>query len=167
LGSDILEKIHGGIMIIYEQDGKDILTCNVEAVVNPVSCVGVMGRGLAAQIKQAYPANFEAYRKACGDGDIHLGRMFVYRRRTNHYPKYIINFPTKFSWKARDYILDIHNGLIDLARFIQDKGITSIAIPALGCGLGGLDWGQVKFLIEQTLSGIEGLTVHVFPPGKY
>jgi O-acetyl-ADP-ribose deacetylase (regulator of RNase III) len=137
-------------MIIYKQG--DIFLENVEAIVNPVNCVGVMGKGLALQFKQKYPDNFKNYREACLQKVVKLGQIHTYiNPQTTSNPRYIFNFPTKYHWKNKSQSDDIRIGLIQLAYLIRIFQIKSIAIPPLGCGLGGLKWEDVKSLIEQHL----------------
>ena len=134
------------------QDGTgNLLAADVDALVNPVNTVGVMGRGLALQFKRAFPANFTAYEQACRRREVRAGKMFVYDNGQMLRPHWIINFPTKKHWSAPSEISDIAAGLRDLRRVIDDLEITSIAMPAIGCGLGGLDWADVKPLIEECL----------------
>lgn len=141
----------------------DILSANAEALVNTVNCVGIMGRGIALQFKNAFPDNFEAYKKACEADQVRPGRMFMFVTGELH-PKYIINFPTKRHWKGKSRIEDIQSGLVALRQEIERRGIKSIAIPPLGSGLGGLDWSQVRPLIEQALTDIAELDVTIFEP---
>src|SRR5262249_8288817 len=115
----------------------DILSADAEALVNTVNCVGIMGRGVALQFKNAFPSNFKAYAAACAQGDVQPGRMFVHETRTITNPKFIINFPTKRHWRGKSRIEDIETGLIALKAEIRNRNITSIAIPPLGSGLGG------------------------------
>jgi len=143
----------------------DILQAECEAIVNSVNCVGVMGRGVALQFKQAYPANFKAYAAACRRGEVQPGRMFVFDTGELTWPRYIINFPTKRHWRGKSRIEDVHDGLEALVAEIQARGIHSIAIPPLGSGLGGLDWGDVRPLIEGALSGLVDVNVLVLEPG--
>ena len=82
----------------------DLLKAGTEAIVNTVNCVGVMGKGIALQFKQAFPANYEAYRKACEAKQVRLGEMFVFDTGSMINPRYIINFPTKGHWKAKSKI---------------------------------------------------------------
>ena len=128
-----------------------------EAIVNPVNCVGVMGSGLAREIKFAYPDNFIAYLGACTRREVWPGKMFVFDRETAMKPKFIINFPTKQHWRQSSRLEDIEAGLISLAQEIESREITSIAIPALGCGLGGLDWADVKPRILAALRPFKNL----------
>ena len=150
-------------MIEYVQG--DILQADAEALVNTVNCVGVMGRGIALQFKNAYPANFAEYKHACDRGDVVPGRMLIYRTGALTNPKYIINFPTKRHWKGKSRLEDIKSGLDALAGDIKALGITSIAIPPLGSGLGGLPWEQVRQLIQQKIGTLEHVTVLVYEPG--
>ncbi len=142
----------------------DILQAPAEALVNSVNCVGVMGRGVALQFKQAYPANFKAYAAACRRGEVQPGRMFVFDTGELTWPRYIINFPTKRHWRGKSRIEDIRDGLDALVAEIRGLGIRSIAVPPLGSGLGGLDWGEVRPLIEAALGALGAVEVLVFEP---
>ena len=142
----------------------DILAEDAEALVNTVNCVGVMGRGIALQFKKAFPENFRAYADACGRGEVRPGRMFVFETGGLTNPRYIVNFPTKRHWRGNSRIEDIEAGLADLTRLIRERGICSIAIPPLGSGLGGLEWGAVRQRIEEALRGFNDLRIVVFEP---
>ena len=150
-------------MIEYTQG--DILKCEAEALVNTVNCVGVMGRGIALQFKNQFPANFKAYAAACKRQEIQPGRMFVFETGELTPPRYIINFPTKRHWRGKSRLEDIESGLATLVAVIRERGIRSIAIPPLGSGLGGLDWAQVRPRIEAALRELEDVRVIVFEPG--
>lgn len=141
-----------------------ILQCEADALVNTVNCVGVMGRGIALQFKNAFPENFKAYQAACKHEAVQPGRMFVYETGQLAPPRFIINFPTKRHWRGKSRIEDIEAGLVDLARVIREKGIRSIAIPPLGSGLGGLEWNDVRPRIERALAPLEDVQVLVFEP---
>lgn len=142
----------------------DILRDEAEAIVNTVNCVGVMGRGIALQFKKAYPENFKAYAAACKQDEVQPGRMFVYRNEGLFSPRYIINFPTKRHWRGKSRMEDVEAGLEDLARVIRENDINSIALPPLGCGLGGLDWSEVKARIEQALAPLTDVAINVYEP---
>ena len=131
----------------------NLLEADVDALVNTVNTKGVMGKGVALQFRRAFPENYEAYRAACNAGEIQLGRMFVVPL-TSHLggPRLIINFPTKKHWKSRSRIADIEAGLADLRRVIDEHGIRTLALPPLGCGLGGLEWSDVRPRIEAALA---------------
>jgi O-acetyl-ADP-ribose deacetylase (regulator of RNase III) len=143
----------------------NILKQEVEALVNTVNCVGVMGRGVALQFKQAFPENYKLYKDACKKGEVKPGRMFVFDMHTMIGPKIIINFPTKRHWKEKSRIEDIESGLIDLMQVLRTRDIKSVAIPPLGCGLGGLDWKMVRPLIENALSELPDIQAILFEPG--
>lgn len=143
----------------------DILKADVEALVNTVNCVGVMGRGIALQFKKWFPANFKAYESACKREEIQPGQMFVFETRQLTNPKYIINFPTKRHWRGKSRIADIESGLDALVDEIHTRKIRSIAVPPLGSGLGGLDWTEVRTLIEKRLADLGDVRVLVFEPG--
>ena len=141
----------------------DIFKTDAEAIVNTVNCVGIMGRGIALQFKNAYPANFKAYKAACDAEQVQPGRMFVYE--TGKFtPRFIINFPTKRHWKGKSRIEDVEAGLIALAKEIRSRGIKSVAVPPLGAGLGGLDWDDVLPRIKSALQDIPDINVIIFEP---
>ncbi len=142
----------------------DILEDHAEAIVNTVNCVGVMGRGIALQFKKAYPENFKAYAKACKNGEVQSGKMFVFKTGALLGPQYVINFPTKRHWRDKSKIEDIEAGLNDLVRVIDENNIRSIAIPPLGSGLGGLDWKVVRRMIVRAMSSCDDLDVIVYEP---
>lgn len=150
-------------MIRYTQG--DILKAEAEALVNTVNCVGVMGRGIALQFKQAFPANFKAYEAACQRGEVQPGRMFVFDTGQLTMPRYIINFPTKRHWRGKSRIEDIEAGLAALVEEVRSRNIRSIAIPPLGSGLGGLDWTDVRPRIERALAALPEVEAIVFGPG--
>ena len=122
----------------------DIFEEDVEALVNSVNCVGVMGRGIALQFKNRFPENFKAYAAACKRDEVKPGRMFIHESGTMTNPRYIVNFPTKRHWRGKSRMEDIEAGLADLAREIKRRNIRSIAIPPLGSSLGKLDWADVR-----------------------
>ncbi len=144
----------------------NILEAEAEAIVNAVNCVGVMGKGLALQFKKTHPANFEAYRRECAAGQVQPGRMFIHAMGRMDKPKYIINFPTKRHWRDPSRYDDIQAGLTSLVEEIRRMGIGSIAVPPLGCGLGGLDWTEVRSLIEAAFAELAGVRVLLYEPAE-
>jgi O-acetyl-ADP-ribose deacetylase (regulator of RNase III) len=144
-------------MIIYTSG--NLFGAPVVALVNPVNTVGVMGLGLALQFKERFPENYTLYRAACAAGIVQIGRMFV----TYAGPQVVVNFPTKRHWSNRSQLPDIRAGLVDLQRVVADLNLASIAIPALGCGAGGLDWHDVQPLIHAHVN-VLSLTAYVYVP---
>ncbi len=149
-------------MIEFKQD--NLLEENIEALVNTVNCVGVMGKGIALQFKQAFPENFKQYKKACDAKEVKPGRMFT-TSTDKLFPKYIINFPTKNHWKGKSKIEDIESGLKALVKEVRQLNIKEIAIPPLGCGNGGLDWAQVKPMIVNAFAELPDVRVVIFEAG--
>jgi O-acetyl-ADP-ribose deacetylase (regulator of RNase III) len=149
--------------MITETKG-NLLEADVEALVNTVNCVGIMGKGIALQFKKAFPENFKDYEKACEKGQVLLGKMFLVNLNRLQNPRYIINFPTKKHWHADSRLKDIATGLEDLVRVIKELKIHSVAIPPLGCGHGGLEWNEVRHLIEKFLSQLVDVQVMLYPP---
>lgn len=142
----------------------NILAADAEALVNTVNCVGIMGRGIALQFKQMFPANFKAYAAACAADLVQPGRMFVFETRALSNPRYIVNFPTKRHWRGNSRIEDIESGLVALVGEIRTRNIRSVAIPPLGSGLGGLAWSDVRPLIVSALEAVPDLRVIVYEP---
>lgn len=153
-------------MIIFTQG--NLLEADVEAVVNTVNTVGIMGKGIALMFKERFPRNFEAYVRACGAGEVRIGKMYVTESKELFGPRWIINFPTKTHWRVRTKIEWVEDGLEDLVHVIREKAIRSIAIPPLGCGNGGLDWDDVRPLIVSRLEKLDGVDAIVYEPtAKY
>jgi O-acetyl-ADP-ribose deacetylase (regulator of RNase III) len=142
----------------------DIFKEEAQAIVNTVNCVGVMGRGIALQFKKRFPENFKKYEVACKHKEVMPGKMFVFKTGEFIGPKYIINFPTKRHWRGKSRMEDIDSGLIDLVQVIKDNNIQSIALPPLGCGLGGLEWSEVRSRIELLLAELTDVQTIVFEP---
>lgn len=147
--------------MILHADG-DLLATNAEALVNTVNTVGVMGKGIALQFKLAFPDNYAAYEAACKREEVCIGKMFVFHRENN--PRIIINFPTKRHWKGKSKIEDVQSGLKALIEVVKKEHIESIAVPPLGCGNGGLDWREVRPLIEQAFAELPDVKVQLFDP---
>ena len=137
---------------------------DVDAVVNVVNCVGVMGKGIALQFKNKWPDNFTAYAEACRAGEVRPGRMFIFDAGGLVKPNFIVNFPTKDHWRGASKIEFIRDGLADLVKQVRRLGIRSIAIPPLGCGNGGLDWAEVRPLIEGAFEPLPDVEVRLFEP---
>jgi O-acetyl-ADP-ribose deacetylase (regulator of RNase III) len=143
----------------------NLLKAETEALVNTVNTVGVMGKGIALMFKEAFPENFRAYSVACKKHEIEVGHIFATERKDLvGGPKWIINFPTKKHWRNPSKIDWIKDGLQDLVRFIREHKIKSIALPPLGSGNGGLDWKEVRPIIESTLGSLQDVDVLVFEP---
>jgi len=143
----------------------NLLEAPVEALVNTVNTVGVMGKGIALQFKQAYPEMFRDYQRACKYQAVQLGKMDVHDLGgLIGGPRWIINFPTKGHWRSKSRIEDVRSGLEDLALVIKKMGINSIAVPPLGCGHGGLHWEEVRFLIEEAFSDMPDTEVLLYAP---
>ena len=137
----------------------NIFNSDCEFLVNPVNCVGVMGKGLALEFKNKYPLNFEIYKKACDNASFNIGNLLIVPVDN----KFIVNFPTKKHWRNKSDLKFIKIGLEELKVAIKDFNIKSIALPKLGCGLGGLDWNEVFDLIKDFHNSIvDNVLVQVF-----
>jgi O-acetyl-ADP-ribose deacetylase (regulator of RNase III) len=142
----------------------DILNADVEALVNTVNCVGVMGRGIALQFKKAFPENFKHYKTACDRKELLPGVMLIHDLHSLCNPRYVINFPTKRHWKGKSRMADIESGLRALVEAVRKRNIHSIAIPPLGCGLGGLRWADVREKIEEAFQELAEVRVLLYEP---
>jgi O-acetyl-ADP-ribose deacetylase (regulator of RNase III) len=155
-------------LIVFKRG--NIFEESVDALVNPINCVGVSGKGLALEFKKRWPAIYEIYRAAAVRGKIRPGHVFTVTDHTIHGEGYpngflaIIHFPTKRHWRMKSLPEDIELGLGALAQEVVRLRLTSIAIPALGCGNGGLPWSWVREQIVQTFRYFDNVNVVVFEP---
>lgn len=152
-------------MIKIKKQG-NLLDEQVDALVNTINCVGVMGKGIALQFKMMFPQNYAEYKKACERNEVKIGKMFITERGRLFSPHYIINFPTKEHWKEKSKIEYIECGLHDLIENIKKLKIKSIAVPPLGSGSGGLKWSDVKSLILEKIAEVEDLSVIIYEPSN-
>jgi O-acetyl-ADP-ribose deacetylase (regulator of RNase III) len=150
---------------MIERTQGNLLKAPAEALVNTVNTVGVMGKGIALQFRQAFPEMYRAYEKACKEGEVRLGEVQVYDLGgLVGGPRWIINFPTKGHWRADSRLADIENGLADLVVKVRELKIRSIAVPPLGCGNGGLDWQEVGPRIERAFAVLPNVQVFLYEP---
>jgi O-acetyl-ADP-ribose deacetylase (regulator of RNase III) len=155
-------------MMTIEYKNGDMFDEPTEAIVNTVNCVGVMGKGVALEFKRRWPENFKAYKALCDAQELAPGRMFVFNNSDflnagTH--RYLINFPTKQHWRSKSKIEYVRDGLVDFVNQVRKLGIKSVALPPLGCGNGGLDWADVRPLIEARLAELPEVRFVVFAPG--
>lgn len=145
----------------------DLFEANVDTLVCPVNCIGVMGAGLALEFKKRYPHFYRAYYECCRNCDLTLGRIYVYdvvyAREAPPVCKHLVAFPTKFHWKDKSEGSYIDAGLQELRRWVDEARVPSVALPALGCGLGGLTWADVRGSIERAFEDVEA-RVRVYEP---
>jgi O-acetyl-ADP-ribose deacetylase (regulator of RNase III) len=153
----------GSAAVITRRTG-NLLDDDAQALINPVNTAAVMGKGLALAFKQRHPQAFTEYRSACSSGAVKPGRMHVVDLGALAPNRYVINFPTKRHWRDPSRLGDIRLGLDHLVSVIGALEISSIAVPPLGCGLGGLDWAVVEPMITSALAPIEGLEVRIYSP---
>ena len=144
----------------------NLIDAQVEALVNTVNEVGVMGKGVALMFREAFPESARAYQAAAKAGTVHVGHVFVTERRSLIAPKYIVHFPTKKHWRHPSRIEWIRRGLRDLVRVIRERQIRSVALPPLGCGNGGLDWEVVRREIEAALNAVPDVDVSLYEPAQ-
>lgn len=142
-------------MIHHVTDGGDIARAPTQAIVNPVNCVGVMGAGLAKHLARAFPDVEDDYKWACQEGWLHPGQPHLIDLRGDQMPYMMVLFPTKDHWRNPSKLEWITEGLQSLVVMCVDHQIPSIAIPALGCGLGGLSWPVVRYAIEDAFEGYD------------
>ena len=150
-------------MIEYRKEGS-IFDSGAQVLVSPVNAVGVMGKGLALEFKKRYPHVFRVYKNVCDAGELKAGWMFVYTGEYEGASVKIIHAATKQHWRDSSKAEDINNILISIRQFMNgNPNLTSIAIPALGCGLGGLNWTDVKPMIERILGELP-IDIFVYEP---
>lgn len=129
----------------------DMFDADAQTLVNTVNCVGVMGKGVALEFKKRFPGMMADYVRRCAQGEVRLGEPYLYMDEAGHR---IVNFPTKGHWRSTSRLADIESGLNYLAAHAAGWGITSLALPPLGCGNGGLEWSEVGPLIYAKLHAL-------------
>ncbi|QSR84366.1 macro domain-containing protein [Methylacidimicrobium sp. B4] len=138
----------------------DIFKSKAQTLVNTVNCVGVMGKGIALEFKKRFPEMYEDYVRRCKAKEVKLGQPYLYRSLL---PPWILNFPTKDHWRSVSRLEDILDGLDYLKRHLQEWGITSLAVPPLGCGHGRLEWRVVGPALYQHLKRLH-IPVELYAP---
>lgn len=133
----------------------DLFSSPAQVLVNTVNTVGVMGRGIALEFKNRYPEMFKIYQKKCENKSIDIGKLFLWKKEE----KWVLLFPTKKHWRYPSQIAYIEEGLKKFANIYDKLGIESIAFPRLGCGNGGLDWNEVRPIMEKYL---KNLPIHIY-----
>lgn len=141
----------------------NLLGAPTEALVNAVNTVGVMGKGIALQFKRSFPANFDAYARACEAGEVQIGKVFEFDTGELR-PRWILNVPTKRHWRARSEYAYVGLGIEALVSSIKRLRIRSVAVPALGCGAGGLLWEIVGPPLAYALASLADVDVHLYAP---
>jgi O-acetyl-ADP-ribose deacetylase (regulator of RNase III) len=137
----------------------NMFNSKANTLVNPINCVGVMGKGLAKEFKNRFPEMFKDYKNKCDKDKIKVGKVYFYKTDTMN----IINFPTKMHWRPPSSLDWIEEGLDYLVDNYQLWGIESLAIPALGCGLGGLLWEEVGPIMYEKLKDLP-IPVELYVP---
>lgn len=138
----------------------NLFESGAQTLVNPVNCVGVMGKGVALEFKKRFPENFQDYARRCRAKQLRLGEPYLFRDPS---ARGIVNFPTKDHWRSSSRLVDIEKGLDHLVRNIDEWGLRSIALPALGCGNGGLAWSEVELLIQRKMHALP-IEIELFAP---
>lgn len=138
----------------------DLLDSEAQTLVNAVNCVGVMGKGIALAFKRRFPTMFADYAERCKDGRVRLGEPYLYRGSA---PPWILNFPTKDHWRSASKLEDIVAGLAYLEAHYREWGVASLAVPALGCGAGQLEWEAVSPVLHIALDRL-AIPVWLYAP---
>lgn len=145
-------------MITYLEG--NLFESSAQVITNTINCVGAMGKGVALEFKTRYPMMFADYQSRCQAGKVQPGIPYLWENDRTQ----ILNFPTKRDWRNPSRLDDIEDGLRYLAAHYDELGIQSLAMPALGCGNGGLEWTSVKALIDKHLGPLAALDVYVYEP---
>lgn len=146
-------------MIVYKTG--NILESSAQCLVNTVNCEGFMGKGIAYQFKERYPENNRKYVQACKNGSFSVGKILFVEEKG----KIIANFPTKDKWREKSAYSYIEDGLSALIRGLYEREISSVAIPPLGCGNGGLEWAVVKKMINEKMASVKSEVI-VYEPAR-
>ena len=138
----------------------DLFHSQAQTLVNTVNCVGIMGKGVALQFKNRFPEMFADYQARCARGEVQLGKPYLFKRLLT---PWVLNFPTKDHWRSVSQLTDIVRGLDYLAENYRAWGITSLAVPPLGCGYGGLEWRIVGPTMYRHLTRLD-IPVELYAP---
>lgn len=138
----------------------DLFASKCQTLVNTVNTVGIMGKGIALEFKKRFPEMFKDYVRRCAEGQVRLGEPYLYKRLT---PPWILNFPTKGHWRSVSNLSDIVRGLKYLEEHYKSWGITSIALPPLGCGHGQLEWKIVGSTLYRYMKRLD-ISVELYAP---
>lgn len=140
-------------------NNKNIFDTKCQTIVNTVNCVGVMGKGIALEMKNRYPDMFDKYKSFCDKKLIEIGKLWLYKNDDN---KWILNFPTKIHWKNNSEYEYIEKGMQKFVETYKEKNITSIAFPMLGCSNGGLDKDTVLNIMAKHLMKCDNLNIEIY-----
>ena len=138
----------------------DLFNSQAQTLVNTVNCVGVMGKGVALEFRNRFPRMYEDYVERCRAGRVQLGEPYLYKDLVG---PWVLNFPTKDHWRSVSRLSDIEAGLEHLERHYREWGITSLAVPPLGCGHGGLEWRVVGPTLYRHLARLD-IPVELYAP---
>lgn len=138
----------------------DMFESKAQTLVNTVNCVGVMGKGVALEFKKRFPTMYEDYVQRCHAKQVRLGEPYLFRQM---FEPWVVNFPTKDHWRSVSRLTDIEEGLEYLGRCYRDWGIESLAVPALGCSNGGLEWRVVGPTLYRHLATLD-IPVELYAP---
>lgn len=141
-------------MLTYHRTS--LLTSKAQTLVNTVNTYGVMGKGIAQEFKFRYPTMFEQYKRICNEGLLDIGKLWLWKGSS----QWVLNFPTKRHWRYPSKLEFIERGLEKFCAEYENRGIREIAFPRLGCGNGGLDWGEVRPIMESYLGRLP-ITVYI------
>lgn len=149
-------------MITLLSKTDDIFETKAVSIVNPVNCVGVMGKGLAKEIYKRYPNLCNEYFRACKNNLMNPGDVILEKDLNENKCRYILHLATKKHWKDPSQISWIKTGLKNLTEILIQNNLESVAVPAIGCGLGGLPWKEVLNIIYQY--NTDKLNIYIYPP---
>lgn len=138
----------------------DLFASRAQTLVNAVNCVGVMGKGIAIEFKTRFPDMFVDYAKRCKAGEVEIGNPYLFRHSS---ALKVLNFPTKRHWRDASRLTDIETGLTFLEARYREWGVTSLAVPALGCGYGQLQWNEVRPILIERLGRLD-IPIEIYAP---
>ena len=140
----------------------DLFASRAQTLTNAVNTAGVMGAGIALAFKHRFPEMFADYVRRCEAGEFKMGQPYVFTGESSS-DKWVLNFPTIGDDWGGTQIASIRDGLDYLRRHYREWGITSLAVPALGAGIGGLDWNEVRPILQDGLSALD-IPVELYEP---
>lgn len=144
-------------MVYFIKEGDIFALKDVSSYAHGCNCAGAMGKGIALQFKYRFPEMYKEYKFLCQQGQFNPGDVFDYNYGEGH----VYNLATQQSWRTHAKIEYINNSLNRMCKLAVSQNVTSIALPAIGAGLGGLNWEEVKSVIQDVSSHYSCVDLYV------
>ncbi len=144
-------------MIQFVPQGDIFAIENVYSYAHGCNCAGAMGKGIAVQFRDKFPTMYAEYKAMCKNGHYRPGDVFDYNYGRGH----VYNLATQISWRTKAEIGFIRTAVERMFELAIADGVTAIAMPAIGAGLGGLKWDDVKAVLTEIATVYPDVNLYV------